>query len=144
MPRLSGSAAPPALQPRAGSSSAAAAGAAPALAAAPVAAASATTSAAPLPAAAAAPARSSTSIVAPTQAQATAQARPGPAAAALPEEVPPPPDHPFLREPRLYRQPDGSLSARKPPPEPYTVVRARCHSCLLGDAFCFCSRVSVC
>jgi hypothetical protein len=133
MPRLSGAVAPPALQPRgAPAVSGAAAAGAPPLSA-PVAAS--TTAAAPAPppaaapaaAAARSPAAASAAPRAPAPAQAQAQAqraapsRPRPVA--VPEEVPPPPDHPFLREPRLYRQPDGSLGANKPPPEPYTVVR---------------------
>jgi hypothetical protein len=39
--------------------------------------------------------------------------------------LPPPPNSPLLSRVRRYRQPDGSLSDVKPPPEPYTVAARR-------------------
>lgn len=36
--------------------------------------------------------------------------------------VPQPPNHPFLKEKRLFRQPDGSLSEVRPPRKPYVVA----------------------
>jgi hypothetical protein len=107
MPRLSGAAAPPALQPRARAAAGAAAAAA----------------------ALAVPAPATQRIEAPAPTPAPAPA-PAPAvtprvrAATAPTPVPPPPKNAFLNEPRLYRQPDGSLGATKPPPDPYTVVRS--------------------
>ena len=46
--------------------------------------------------------------------------RPPPRAA-----VPSPPNHPLLKQPRLYRQRDGSLGETRPPRKPYVVAARR-------------------
>lgn len=110
MPRLSGAAEPPALHRRSVSN------AAPAVAAPAVA-----SPAAPRPPAPARDATPAPSRPAPTPPAAAPRAR----AEVDSDGVPPPPKHDFLKEPKLYRQEDGTLGPTKPPPNPYTVVRVR-------------------